>query len=81
MEVIHVNSIEEIYALRWNMGKMTFRSLSFLSLEISRSNSTFLKINPSEFFIYSKYRMLKTSFFKQEFWVLVNKKSLFCING
>lgn len=29
MEVIHVNSIEEIYALRWNMGKMTFRSLSF----------------------------------------------------
>lgn len=44
------------------MGEMTVRSLSILSLEISRSNLTVLKLFPSKSFIYSKYRALKTFF-------------------
>lgn len=56
------------------MGKMTFRSLSILSLEISRSNLTVLKLFPSKSLIYIKYRALKF-FSVQAFWFLIDKRA------
>lgn len=61
--------MEEIFCIEVERGQGDLGLC--LSLEISISNLTFLKICPSESFIYKKYRALK-NFFKLKnfgFWL------------